>query len=158
MTTTDTANTYTGSSAILVHTDGISADMSVFSGLEKFGGIENAVSWSSGLTASMGWGHCGEIVDECECYNCTKRRNKSTLQYHEFMKSNSLSGSCGDYAYSGSCEREPLTIVIGNEEDHVAVLENSNLSVRFFLDKKLSLTQRVVYKLAGFRYEVNKES
>jgi hypothetical protein len=57
---------------------------------------------------------------------------------------------CADYV--PQCEPD---VIVGNEEDHVAVLENDNLSVRFYLDKKLSLTQRVVYKLAGFKYAVN---
>jgi hypothetical protein len=57
---------------------------------------------------------------------------------------------CADYV--PQCEPD---VIVGNEEDHVAVLENDNLSVRFYLDKKLSITQRVVYKLAGFKYAVN---
>ena len=114
--TTATANTYTGSvDALLVHTDGISADMSLLKNVS----YPLTASWCCGID----YGCCGR--NQC----------------------------CEDYVPNFEPE-----VVIGNEEDHVAVLENNNLSVRFFLDKKLSLAQRVVYKLAGFRYEVNKES
>lgn len=51
--------------------------------------------------------------------------------------------------------KSKFALGVGGTGKAVAFLENETLSVIFYLDKKLSWWQRLVYSLAGFKYRLN---